>query len=106
MLTPFSLELRRAIATIWGDFHQEPRPMADRLVLAQHRLFITRADWRNAEQYPKATFRDPSTWSWELLRRNSEYAQDYIQYRPDMLTFQRLPLRRRGASHVDRHGLL
>ncbi|AOI98360.1 hypothetical protein [Burkholderia sp. LA-2-3-30-S1-D2] len=27
--------------------------MADRLVPAQHRLFIARADWRDAEQYPK-----------------------------------------------------
>ncbi|MCU9956539.1 MULTISPECIES: hypothetical protein [Burkholderia] len=42
--------------------------MAARLVPAQHHLFIARADWRNAEQYPKATLRDPSIWSWELNR--------------------------------------
>ncbi|ARL17560.1 transcriptional regulator domain-containing protein [Burkholderia pseudomallei] len=55
--------------------------MAARLIPAQHRLFIPRADWRDAAQYPPASLRDPSIWSWELLRRNNEYAQDYAQYR-------------------------
>ncbi|TGP44877.1 hypothetical protein EN871_09855 [bacterium M00.F.Ca.ET.228.01.1.1] len=51
--------------------------MASHPVPRQHRLFIARADWRDAEQYPQAALQDPSIGAWELLRRNSEYARDY-----------------------------
>lgn len=63
MLTPFFFGGMPSrcyyFATIWGDFHKEPRPMAARLIPAQHRLFVLRADWRDAAQYPPASLRAP-----------------------------------------------
>ncbi|SDI41999.1 hypothetical protein SAMN05216466_122112 [Paraburkholderia phenazinium] len=51
--------------------------MASNSVPAQHRLFISRADWRDEDQYPAPDLLDPSIWSWELLRRSNEYALEF-----------------------------
>ncbi|WP_186165084.1 transcriptional regulator domain-containing protein [Burkholderia gladioli] len=54
--------------------------MAADPVPSQHRLFISRADWRDGAQYPSSELRDPSIGAWELLRRNNQYAQDYADW--------------------------
>ncbi|MGU7772294.1 transcriptional regulator domain-containing protein [Burkholderia sp. MR1-5-21] len=56
--------------------------MATHSVPAEHRLFIARADWRDESQYPPPNLLDPSIWSWELLRRNYEYAQEFARLQP------------------------
>ncbi|CAB3768628.1 transcriptional regulator domain-containing protein [Paraburkholderia solisilvae] len=51
--------------------------MADATIPAQNPLFISRADWRDENQYPRPDLLDPSIWSWEFLRRSNEYAQEF-----------------------------
>jgi hypothetical protein len=44
---------------------------------------IRRADWRDESQYPSPELADASSWAWEFLRRNKDFAGSFNKFRRD-----------------------